>query len=340
MSDEPKIDTVSDEIADAQAAAAVCRATFEGIEEMREAGETYLPRNPRETMSDYGLRLNLTDFFPALQHAVFAYIGKPLGTTIVVSDAPAQVEACMGNVDLAGQDLDAWARESLTCGLVDGQSFAVVDYPVVPAGSTLAQERSLGARPYLVHVPLENVIDCRWERIGGMNRLVHFRYNECAQVADGRWGTRTRERIRVLEPGKVEVWEKVKGLDGKPEWVMIPELSGAVSIPEVPVARFNAMAEDEPPLSELAWLNVRHWQTKSEQNHILHVGRVPLLAADDDARQDTSAPVEIGVKGLLTGFPGLKYVEITGVAIEAGRQDILTLRTGCAVWLGRLWTPR
>ena len=107
-------------------------------------------------------------------------------------------------------------------------------------------------------------------------------------------------------------------------WVLLRDLSGPVSLTEVPVAKFSAMTEDEPPLTELAWMNVRHWQSKSEQNHILHVARVPLLVADGDNREDKNAPIEIGVKGLITGFPGLEIpVEIEGKAIEAGRTDIM-----------------
>jgi hypothetical protein len=34
-----------------------------------------------------------------------------------------------------------------------------------------------------------------------------------------------------------------------------------------------------PPLLNLALLNIKHWQSQSEQDNILHVARVPLLVA-------------------------------------------------------------
>jgi hypothetical protein len=55
---------------------------------------------------------------------------------------------------------------------------------------------------------------------------------------------------------------------------------------------------------------------------VLNVARVPLLAADEDVRQDPDAPVEIGVKGLIIGMKGLKFVEHTGAAIDAGKTDL------------------
>lgn len=319
-----EIQDVGHEVAEAKEVAQVVRCTYEGIDAMREAAEAYLPRNPRETQKAYVTRLARTDFFPAVQKAVSAYVGKPLGSPIMVDQVPGVVEGGLQNVDLAGQDFDTWARASLVCGLVDGITFAVADYPRVPEGATLALERELGARPYLVHVPLENVIDYRGEVVGGVHRLTHFRYKECVRVADGRWGTREVERIRVLEPGLVEVWEEQKSRDGKSTWVLVDAY--AVTVPEVPVACFTpereGWFEGKPPLKELAELNVRWWQTKSEQNHILHIARVPLLASDEDARLDTTAPVAIGVDGMIVGFKGLRYVEHSGAAIEAGRVDI------------------
>jgi hypothetical protein len=327
VTDQPKIDTLSPCVKEAQCDADVCRTTYEGIEAMREAGTKYLPQNPREENDAYKVRLNRTDFFPALQRAVHAYVGKPLGSPIVVTDAPQVVEAALENIDLAGSDLDTWARCVFTDGLVDGLTFAVADYPKVPKGATLAQERALGARPYLIHIPLDRVIDYRAEVVGGVHRLVHFRYFECASVPDGPWGQKEVQRIRVLLPGSVEVWENTAQHGLPPEWVLVPDLSGPVSVTEVPVACFAPQREGwfdgEPPLAELAWLNVRWWQSKSEQNHILHAIRVPLLTADEDTRRDPLAPVSIGVDGLITGFKNLRYVEHNGKGIEAGRQDIL-----------------
>ena len=100
MGKEPEIQDVSPQIAKAIAAAKVCRTTFEGIEEMHEAGESYLPKNPRETPEAYRVRLARTDFFPALQHAVFAYIGKPLGSPIVVTGAPSVGGSTVGGTGL------------------------------------------------------------------------------------------------------------------------------------------------------------------------------------------------------------------------------------------------
>jgi hypothetical protein len=325
----PQIDTVGPVVEAMQARSAVCRALCGGILEMRRKAKTYLPQRPREADKDWEARRDEAEFFPAFGTALDAYVGKPLGSPIVPDGAPAALEALLDNVDNAGRDLDSFARQELREALRDGIAFVVADYHVVPPGLTLAQERALGARPYLVRVPLENVVDFRGETLpDGRHRCTHFRYREVAQVQAGRWGVAHAERIRVLEPGLVEVWEKQATSAGD-EWVMLPELSGPVAMTEVMVSAFVPDPEEwwqgEPPLEALAWLNVTHWQSSSYQRSILNVARVPLLAADEDKREDTTQPIEVGTKGLIVGFPGLGYVEHTGAAIGAGKEDIEAL---------------
>lgn len=83
-----------------------------------------------------------------------------------------------------------------------------------------------------------------------------------------------------------------------------------------------------PPLLNLALLNIKHWQSQSEQDNILHVARVPLLVAYGLADGET---LTIGSSSA-TRFDdrqrqGLEYVEHTGAAIEAGKISL------------RIWKP-
>lgn len=330
MTRQAEIQDIGDEVAEMQARAAVCGAVACGIIEMREKAKLYLPQKSRETDQEWKARRDEAEFFPAFAHALGAYVGKPLGSPIIVQDIPSDIEAGLENVDLAGQNLDSFARSILTAGLRDGITWVVADYPKVMGAATLAQERSMGVRPYLIHVPLENVVDFRCEVIpDGTHRCVHFRYKECLRVADGRWGTKELERIRVLEPGLVEVWEKHVGIDGAVSWDLMPDESGPVTMDEIPVACFTPNREEwfegTPPLEDLAWLNVTHWQSCSHQRHVLNVARTPLLAGDSDARQDPNAPIQIGVKGIILGIENLHYVEHSGSSIEAGERDIAML---------------
>jgi hypothetical protein len=80
-----------------------------------------------------------------------------------------------------------------------------------------------------------------------------------------------------------------------------------------------------PPMLELAHANVEHWQSKSDQQTILHVARVPVMFGKD-LGNDT--PIAVGAGALINASSkdaDLKYVEHSGAAIEAGRQSLLDL---------------
>jgi hypothetical protein len=74
----------------------------------------------------------------------------------------------------------------------------------------------------------------------------------------------------------------------------------------------------------LAWQNTAHWQSNSDQRQILHIARVPILfsAGLDDKKEYT-----IGSDYMIKGPQGaeLAYVEHSGAAISAGRQDLVDI---------------
>jgi hypothetical protein len=69
-------------------------------------------------------------------------------------------------------------------------------------------------------------------------------------------------------------------------------------------------------------LNVTHWQSSSEQRHVLHASRVLLLAADEDVRADRGKKVELTQDSLLVGLKGIRYVTLDTGPIETGAKDL------------------
>jgi hypothetical protein len=79
----------------------------------------------------------------------------------------------------------------------------------------------------------------------------------------------------------------------------------------------------EPPLLDLAYKNVEHWQSSSDQKNILHVARVPILFGKGFMSGD--GQVEIGSSQMIVQpdeKADLKYVEHSGAAIESGQKDL------------------
>ena len=83
-----------------------------------------------------------------------------------------------------------------------------------------------------------------------------------------------------------------------------------------------------PPMIDIGYLNIAHWQSDSDQRHILHVARVPILFASGLGNDERSNfTLEVGPNSMTRGPQGstLEYVEHSGHGIEAGANDLETL---------------
>jgi hypothetical protein len=324
---------VSDYINHLRGRAAVCNALLGGTTGMRTAGTVYLPQEPAESNDAYSARLSKTVLFPAYEKALNTMVGKPFEDPITFEDdVPQAIKDACENIDRSGRDLDEFSSDTFEQTLNDGHGWLVVDCPKVNPGLTLADERALGVAPYLIHVPLSNCLGMRHVVENGVKRMTMFRYEECVENPVGMFGTEMVTRVRVLEPGMVTVYQK----DDKGKWAMLPELSGPVTLQEMPVVCIKL--HKTPPLENLAWLNVEHWQSRSDQRHILHTARVPLLFGKD-IDQGTDGAVIVGPNRLIKGSgpnTDLKWVELMGGSIEAGRQDLLDIEDAMRRTAGEL----
>ena len=104
---------------------------------------------------------------------------------------------------------------------------------------------------------------------------------------------------------------------------------GVTSLKKIPFVFFYGLKQDfgvgAPPLLDLAYQNVQHWQSDSDQQTILHVARVPILFAKGFSEADTIVVGSSAACRSSNEQADLSYVEHTGAAIEAGRQAILDL---------------
>lgn len=307
-----------------------------GTEAMREAGETYLPRHQEETDKGYQERLASAVLLNMVEQTLDTLSGKPFSEPIKLNeDVPKAIEeTILIDVDLQGNNLDVFARQWFREGMAKALCHVLIDMPR-PAPRedgqprTLADDRREGLRPYWVMIKPECLLFARSEVINGVEVLQHVRIIEHYMEQDG-FAEVCKRRIRVLEPGLVQLWEPVKKSNAqKEEWVLADEW--ATGLNYVPLVTFYADRQGfmmgKPPLLDLAHLNVAHWQSASDQRHILTVSRFPILACSGASGED-SDPVVVGPnKVLYNPDPAGRfyYVEHTGQAIAAGRTDLKDL---------------
>jgi hypothetical protein len=249
--------------------------------------------------------------------------GKPFSKPVTLGDdTPSRIREWSGDIDLQGRDLHAFAADLCASALAYGIAGILVDFPKTRNLPTVADERAAGVRPYFVQIAATDILGWRAERINGAEVLTQLRLMETAVEPDGDFGEKETAQVRVLSPGAWQIWRKKPETN---EWVLFDEGKTTIQrIPFVPIyGRRTGFMTGTAPLMELAHLNVEHWQSKSDQQTILHVARVPILFL-----KGFEATVTVGAGSAVSATdPGadMKYVEHTGAAIEAGRRSLIDL---------------
>ncbi len=316
-----KVNDTSTAVADMQADWDKIDALVGGTSAMRAASTKYLPKFPREAQDSYDYRLKTSTLFNGLGRTVENMAAKPFIEAVTWTDIDPEAEAWFGDVDLCGNNLSVFAYNVLLAGLKYGLTHILVDHPPTNA-KTRADEKAAGVRPYLVHVQPRQVLGWKSDRVNGAEVLTQLRLAEMVEEPDGDFGTKQVKQIRVLEPG---IWRTYRA-NTNAEFVFYDE--GTMSLDFIPLVTFytrrTGFMTATPPFNDLADLNIKHWQSSSDQDSILHTARVPILAISGISDDDK---VVIGAKSALLLPTGgrAEYVEHTGAAIEAGRKSLLDL---------------
>jgi hypothetical protein len=138
-------------------------------------------------------------------------------------------------------------------------------------------------------------------------------------VQKGRFGTEGKERVRVIEPTKYELWEKQPN-----GWAPIE--NGPIAIGEIPlVTTYSgkiATLMSSPPMGELAQLSLAYYRVHSDLQQALHVAAQPILVLK--GWDDQSDPVGMSVNNALAMPPegDAKYVEPASSAFDAQRAEL------------------
>ena len=324
----------------------IMKAVTEGTEYLRENSEAFLPLEPREDYTAYMARVNRAVFSPFTQRLIRAATGLVLRKPITLTGDPYWTEMFKMDVDGCKSDLDEYARRILMCSLTYGQSHILVDYPAPSGALSLAEERQQNRRPYWIEVDPNNLYGWRLDRESNYGNLVQVRLAEKAVLPDGDFGEKVFEQIRVIEPGKYRVFRKTDQIDemydladnsyaGEFDAQTTGEEykeveSGKFSLGEIPlVTIYSGKTENlvsKPPLLDIAYLNLAHFQRQADLIHSLHVASQPMLVMEgyDDQTKD----VAISVNYAMATQPGNKiyYVEPASSAFDAQSAEIKELQ--------------
>ena len=324
----------------------IMKAVTNGTEYLRDNSEAFLPLEPREDYTAYLSRVNRAVFSPYTQRLIRAATGLIMRKPITLIGDPYWTDVFAKDVDGCGSDLDEYARRVLICSLTYGQSHILVDYPAPTGALSLAEERAQNRRPYWIEIDPTNIYGWRLDREVNYGSMIQVRIAEKAVVPSGDFGEQVFDQVRVSEPGKFSIYRKVSpkkdlinledtsyagnfdGPENEKDYELVD--SGEFSLGEVPLVSVYSGKTDtltsKPPLLDIAYLNLAHFQRQADLIHSLHVASQPMLVLEgwDDQTKDMS----ISVNYAMATQPGNKvyYVEPASSAFEAQTNEIQELQ--------------
>lgn len=298
-------------------------ALLGGSPEMRRMGEAYMPRQPREEKEDWQYRLDTATLYPAFERTVEVLAGKPFSKQLAIGEnMPARIKAWTELIDLR-RNLHVFAASVFEEAVAYGLCGILVDYPNVSGLRTAADEKRAGVRPYFVHIHGRNILGWRSQIIAGRETLTQLRLLEQVEEDDGEFATTVIEQVRVLYPGRWEVWRQSS--DRRRKWVKYDEGLSLARIPFVPVyGKHVAFMIGKPPLLSLAEMNRDHWRESSDQRDSVRFARKRLLVMTGiDEGAEIVASSNYAIKLPLNA--DAKIVQGSAESVKIGREEINTI---------------
>jgi hypothetical protein len=298
-----------------------------GTSAMRAAGQKWLPQEEDEEDSAYKNRLKRSFLFEVFSDTVSKLASKPFAKPVSVVKPP---EGVLKNFDKdvtrCGDDINKFGREFFEDAMAYGMADILVDYPQINPGETLADERAKGARPVWIHLQSKNVLGVRETyQENGQKVITEIRIREQRVEPKGEFGDQTVQYIRVYRTDTWQLWRK--NPDTR-EWSISADGThtfGGVPIVTLMLGKPTGTRQCKLPLEALAWMNIAHWQSYSDQRNILRFARIGILFGSGLTDEQVQDGIKVGPNsfvGTSSKDANLKYVGYEGTSIDAGQEDL------------------
>lgn len=296
-----------------------------GTRGMRAAAELYLPRYPKEGDDEWIFRLNNSFCEELLGDAVDEMIAKPFSEPVTFEGTvPDWIKELNKDVDGEGTGIQEFARSFVTEAVWWGLAHLAVDARNPP--DTLPPAPLLkdfeGAFPRMRVVPGPNML-CWYRETTRGRPMREVRFYE--RVVDA------QEIIEILH-----VWDAEKLVDYSRDYTSNKfenpqeetNRTGTIPIVTLYTNRTGPFTA-RPPYMDLAWINLDHWQSYSDQRSILHLARTPTFFRVGFTEKELRAKVAIGSRRSLgSSNPDAKasWIEVGGSSITFGKEHLQGLK--------------
>lgn len=265
------------------------RDAVQGQEAVHKAKEAYLPALAEQTPDEYAAYLGRAGWYGATGRTFEGMLGMVFRQAPVLQDAEG-LDALVSDIDLSGTSLDGQARQVLGEIMQAARVGVLVEYPTVAPGAqpaTVAQAQQSNLRPYTTVYTAEAITNWRVDRIGNAMRLTMLVLHETVCETDPAdvYATLEIEQYRALlliDGAYVQrIYRRAQAAAGKGGWEfteVVPLMNGA-PLREIPFFVFgpteNTLAEQQPPLQQLADVNFGHFKNTADLEHGAHFAGLP-----------------------------------------------------------------
>ena len=274
----------------------IVRDCWIGTSQIRAKAQAYLPQAPGEQPLAYQARLARSVFTNIYRNTIEGLVGYVFRTDPSLGeDIPPAIQDHWENIDLAGTHGDVFMRDRLVDVMIAGHGAILVDYPQTGGDQTRADELMMDIRPYWVPIQKDQILSWRTENEGGHTVLTQVVIKECTYEPVGEFGDQevTRYRVFTREAGLVSYRLLQIGSDQKT--VITVEEGTYPTQQEIPIAEIRTSGstgifESEPPLLDLAFLNISHYQQWSDYATSIHKTCVPIWVETGVTMQPDGSP--------------------------------------------------
>ncbi len=315
----------------------IVRDLDSGPEAVREKKQTYLPRDPGESAASYEDRLQRSVFFNVFGHTVEGLVGQVFRRDPVIGDdVPPLMVTQLENVDLVGSHFDVFARERLNDAMVAGHCAILVEFPKTGGAQNSKQEMT-EIRPYWVPIQKDDIVRWRTVNENGVIVLTQLVIRECTVVPDGEFGEAEQVRYRVFYRANGVVGFRLLQINKDKTVTMVDEGTYPTQL-EIPISEIatsgrKSLFESTPPLVDLAYLNVAHYQQYSDYVNSIHKTCVPVFAtvgmADPVDNNGNAVPLVLGPNTALNLPVGgsAMYISHSGQSLASVKQALDDLKS-------------
>lgn len=268
----------------------IVRDCLSGQEAIKAKGDVYLPRpnaddTSNENKARYTSYLQRAVFYNVTKRTLDGLVGQVFSREPIVT-VPPLVGAILDNIDGAGVSLDQQAKKTLSAVMSFGRCGLLVDYPETNGVVTLEQLQKGFIRPTICYYDPWEINNWRTITVGAKELLSLVVLQEQYIAADDGFETETKSQYRVLrlkytadvkniiDPDSleyhVEIWrEDTTTAEAQtPYQSYMPVDSQGKPFKEIPFTFVGALNNDpsidQPPLYDMAALNIAHYRNSAD----------------------------------------------------------------------------